>query len=60
MQAMGLMADRIDQLDQAGRHDADWPSGLNADLQDSTPIQLSRALSQKTFFACSLLCRAWL
>ena len=50
MQAMGLMADRIDQLDRklAGMM-LTGPAGLNADLQDSTPIQLSRAgYSQKT------------
>ena len=50
MQAMGLMADRIDQLDRklSGMM-LTGPAGLNADLQDSTPIQLSRAgYSQKT------------
>ena len=50
MQAMGLMADRIDQLDRklAGMM-LTGPAGLNADLQDSTPLQLSRAgYSQKT------------
>ena len=50
MQAMGLMADRIDQLDRklAGMM-LTGPAGLNTDLQDSTPIQLSRAgYSQKT------------
>ena len=50
MQAMGLMADRIDQLDRklAGMM-LTGPAGLNADLQDSTPLQLSRAgYSEKT------------
>lgn len=50
MQAMGLMADRIDQLDRnlSGMM-LTGPAGLNADLQDSTPIQLGRAgYSQKT------------
>ncbi|EHI47974.1 flagellar GTP-binding protein [SAR116 cluster alpha proteobacterium HIMB100] len=50
MQAMGLMADRIDQLDRklAGMM-LTGPAGLNADLQESTPLQLSRAgYSQKT------------
>ena len=52
MQAMGLMADRIDQLDRkiAGMM-LTGPAGLNADLQDSTPVQLSRAgYSQQTIF----------
>lgn len=50
MQAMGQMADRIDQLDRnlSGMM-LTGPAGLNADLQDSTPIQLGRAgYSQKT------------
>ena len=50
MQAMGLMADRIDQLDRklSGMM-LTGPAGLTADLPDSTPIQLSRAgYSQKT------------
>lgn len=50
MQAMGLMADRIDQLDRklAGMM-LTGPAGLNTDLQESTPLQLGRAgYSQKT------------
>ena len=50
MQALSLMADRIDQLDQklSGMM-LIGPDGVNADLQDSTPVKLSRAgYSQNT------------
>ena len=44
MQALGLIADRIDQLDRklSGMM-LTGPDGINAGLQDSTPVQLSRA-----------------
>ena len=50
MQALGLMADRIDQLDsKLSGMMLTGPDGLNAGLQDSTPVQLSRAgYSQNT------------
>ena len=44
MQAMSLMADRIDQLDsKLSGMMLTGPDGLNAGLQDSTPVRLSRA-----------------
>jgi flagellar biosynthesis protein FlhF len=50
MQALSLMADRIDQLDtKLSGMMLTGPDGINADLQDSTPVQLSRAgYSQNT------------
>ncbi len=50
MQALGLMADRIDQLDnRLSGMMLTGPDGLNAGLKDSTPVQLSRAgYSQNT------------
>ena len=50
MQALGLMADRIEQLDsKLSGMMLTGPNGLNASLQDSTPVQLSRAgYSQNT------------
>ena len=50
MQALGQIADRIDQLDsKLSGMMLTGPDGLNAGLQDSTPVQLSRAgYSQNT------------
>ena len=50
MQALGLIADRIDQLDsKLSGMMLTGPDGINAGLQDSTPLQLSRAgYSQNT------------
>ena len=50
MQALGLIADRIDQLDsKLSGMMLTGPDGINAGLQDSTPVQLSRAgYSQNT------------
>ncbi len=50
MQALSLMADRIVQLDsKLSGMMLTGPNGLNAGLQDSTPVQLSRAgYSQNT------------
>ena len=57
------MADKIDQLDRklAGMM-LTGPAGLNADLQDSTPIQLSRAGYFRRLFIRlhASLCRPWL
>ena len=44
MQALSLIAERIDQLDnKLSGMMLTGPEGINADLQDSTPVQLSRA-----------------
>ena len=50
MQALGLIADRIDNLDsKLSGMMLTGPDGVNAGLQDSTPVQLSRAgYSQNT------------
>ena len=50
MQALGLIADRIDNLDsKLSGMMLTGPDGINAGLQDSTPVQLSRAgYSQNT------------
>ena len=50
MQALGLIADRIDNLEsKLSGMMLTGPDGINADLQDSTPVQLSRAgYSQNT------------
>lgn len=50
MQALGLMADRIDQLDsKLSGMMLTGPDGLNQSLKESTPVQLSRAgYSQNT------------
>ena len=50
MQALGQIADRIDQLDsKLSGMMLTGPDGVNAGLQDSTPVQLSRAgYSQNT------------
>jgi len=50
MQALGLIADRIDQLDsKLSGMMLTGPDGINAGLQDSTPLKLSRAgYSQNT------------
>ena len=50
MQAVSLMADRIDQLDcKLSGMMLTGPNGVNADLQESTPVKLSRAgYSQNT------------
>ena len=44
LEAISLMADRVDRLDQklSGMM-LTGPNGVNAELQDSTPLQLSRA-----------------
>ena len=50
MEALGLMADRIDQLDgKLSGMMLTGPNGVNAELGNSTPLQLSRAgYSQNT------------
>ena len=50
MQAMGPITDRIDQLDcKLSGMMLTGPNGVNAELQESTPVKLSRAgYSQNT------------